>query len=165
MLNEFSSALNESPCTQSGAKAPHSYQLDDTEFWRYIPAWSEIDSKTFGDHRWQQRNSITTLTRIREILGELVGSTLIDDIDAGLMRTRMNLRLTPYVFSRINWAIAENDPVRRQFIPLGSQFIPDHPLAMDDSLAEESNKVTPYLIHRYPDKALFLPTTLVIAML
>ncbi len=160
MLNEFSSALNESPCTQSGARAPYSYRFDDTEFWRNIPAWNEIDSKTFGDHRWQQRNSITTLARIRETLGDLVSSALIDDIDAGLMRTRMNLRLTPYVFSRINWANAENDPVRRQFIPLGSQFIADHPLAMDDSLAEDSNKVTPYLIHRYPDKALFLPTTL-----
>ena len=91
MLNEFSSALNESPCTHSGTRAPNSYQLDNTEFWRIIPAWSEIDSKTFGDHRWQQRNSITTLSRIRETLGKLVSSTLIDDIDAGLMRTRMNL--------------------------------------------------------------------------
>jgi lysine 2,3-aminomutase len=93
-------------------------------------------------------------------LGEKASSALISDIETGLLKTPMNIRLTPYVFSRIHWENFESDPVRRQFLPLGSQFIPDHPYVMDDSLAEDGHKATPYLTHRYPDKALFLPITL-----
>ncbi len=160
MYNEFTSSVDKTPHSQPGSKDDYSYILDDSEFWRKIPAWRDLDSERFGDYNWQQRNAITTINKLEDALKELAFPTLIQDIQKGLLRTRMNMRLTPYIFSRINWANYQEDPVRRQFIPLGSQFQPDHPQNLDDSLAEESNKVTPYLVHRYPDKALFLPITL-----
>lgn len=72
----------------------------------------------------------------------------------------MNVRITPYIFSLIDWENAVDDPIRKQFLPLGSQFLEDHPCYMDDSLNEDGDKATPYLTHRYPDKVLFLPITL-----
>ncbi len=136
------------------------YSFDESEFWRTIPAWQDVDAETFGNFRWQQQNSVTSVPGIQGVLRDLATPSLIADIEAGLLKTPMNVRLTPYVFSRINWEDAAADPVRRQFLPLGSEFIPDHPHAMDDSLDEDGDKATPFLTHRYPDKALFLPITL-----
>ena len=152
--------ISNEPQPHSLISVPEPYRFDDTEFWRTVPAWRDVDPKTFGDFRWQQRNSITSLPRISQVLGELASPTLLSDLESGLLRARMNIRLTPYVFSRINWEYPEHDPLRRQFLPLGSQYKPDHPLANDDSLDEEGSKVRPHLVHRYPDKALFLPITL-----
>ena len=159
MFENITTLSYESPCSQPGGGGPLTYDFDRSEFWRAIPIWRDIDAETFGDFRWQQRNSVTTVHRIKEALSELASSALISDIENGLLKTPMNIRLTPYVFSRIHWENFENDPVRRQFLPLGSQFVPDHPYVMDDSLAEDGHKATPYLTHRYPDKALFLPIT------
>ncbi len=160
MSENVTTLINESPCAQPGGGGPLTYDFDRSEFWRSIPLWRDVDSKTFGDFRWQQRNSVTSMPGIKEALCELASSALISDIEAGLLKTPMNIRLTPYIFSRIHWENFENDPIRRQFLPLGSQFVSDHPQVMDDSLAEDVDKATPHLTHRYPDKALFLPITL-----
>ena len=78
----------------------------------------------------------------------------------GQKRTPMNIRITPYVFSLINWDDPLNDPLRKQFLPVGSQFLPDHPMDQEDSLGEDTDSPVPMLTHRYPDKVLFLPTTI-----
>ena len=49
-----------------------------------------------------------------------------------------------------------DDPVRRQFVPVASTRLPDHPMLTLDSLREQDDSPTPGLVHRYPDKALFL---------
>ena len=158
MFNEFSASVEKTPCSRSGSDEPFRYAFDDSEFWRQIPAWRDLGADRFGDYNWQQRNAVTTVPKLVDALGDAVPPSLVQDIEKGLLRTRMNMRLTPYVFSRIDWANYPEDPIRKQFIPLGSQFQPDHPENLDDSLAEENNKVTPYLVHRYPDKALFFPS-------
>ena len=62
----------------------------------------------------------------------------------------------PHAFSRINWQDPRHDPIFRQFIPLKSLMRPDHPQCEIDSLHEEDDKPVGALVHRYPDKALFL---------
>ena len=160
LIDNITTLSSESPCAQPGGGGPLNYNFDRSEFWRAIPIWRDIDAKTFGDFRWQQRNSVTSIQGLQEALGQLAAPALISDIEDGLLKTPMNVRLTPYIFSRIHWENFENDPVRRQFLPLGSQFVSDHPHVSNDSLAEDGHKATPYLTHRYPDKALFLPLTL-----
>ena len=64
------------------------YAFDQSEFWRTIPAWRDVDAETFGDFRWQQQNSVTSVPAIQEALGELASPTLIADIEAGLLRRR-----------------------------------------------------------------------------
>lgn len=41
-------------------------------------------------------------------------------------------------------------------MPLKSRMIPDHPKLTLDSLHEEADSPVKGLVHRYPDKALFL---------
>jgi len=56
----------------------------------------------------------------------------------------------------IDWTNPIEDPLRRQFIPMGSQLMADHPMLTLDSLGEQKDSPVPGLTHRYPDKALFL---------
>jgi lysine 2,3-aminomutase len=131
----------------------------DDEFWREIPAWKDISRDEFGDHLWQARKSVTNLKQVKETLGDRIDESLIEDIEAGLHIAPMNIRITPYVFSLIDWDNPVDDPLRKQFLPLGSQMLPDHPFYLEDSLSEDEDAPVSMLTHRYSDKTLFLPLT------
>jgi len=132
----------------------------DDEFWKTIPAWSNVKRKEFGDHLWQLKNSVHHFSQLEKILEKRISKEFLDDVRVGLDKAPMNIRITPYVFSLINWKDPVNDPLRKQFLPLGSEILPDHPYHERDSLNEDSDSPVPMLTHRYPDKVLFLPTTI-----
>jgi lysine 2,3-aminomutase len=77
-------------------------------------------------------------------------------VEAGLRQAPMNMRLSPYILSRIDWSRPYEDPVRRQFLPVASTRLPDHPRLEFDSLHERDDSPVDGLVHRYPDKVLFL---------
>tara|TARA_X000000950_G_C13840598_1_gene630069 strand:+ start:219 stop:1598 length:1380 start_codon:yes stop_codon:yes gene_type:complete len=160
MLENIKSIVDSGPELTIKPNEKTFYEFDNSEYWRKIPLWRKIDAETFGDHQWQLKNSITTIRKLKEATEGFVPEIILKDIDEGLLKTHMNMRVTPYIFSRINWVNHIEDPLRRQFIPLGSEFIKDHPKNNEDSLAEDENKVSDYLVHRYPNKALFLPITI-----
>ncbi len=83
-------------------------------------------------------------------------SKFIVDVRDGLRKAPMSVRLTPYILSAIDWGQPFEDPLRRQFIPLGSTTKEDHPELRLDSLHEADDSPVRGLVHRYPDKALFL---------
>jgi len=130
--------------------------LRDGEWWRTIPAYEDVDEATFLDHRWQTRQTVKSVADLREVVGSLVGPDFLDDVEAGIRRAPMSVRITPYLMSLIDWSEAESDPIRRQFLPLASTAEPDHPSLTLDSLAEQADSPVDGLTHRYPDKALFL---------
>ncbi|MBV9403554.1 MAG: KamA family radical SAM protein, partial [Candidatus Eremiobacteraeota bacterium] len=72
-------------------------------------------------------------------------------------RAPMAVRVSPYAISLINWSDPYSDPIRTQFIPVASRLISDHPRLTLDSLHEQDDSPIPGLVHRYVDKALFLP--------
>lgn len=80
----------------------------------------------------------------------------IKDVEEGMELAPMSVRLSPHILSVIDWSNPIHDPVRRQFIPMKSTFIPDHAKLELDSLHESDDSPVPGLVHRYPDKALFL---------
>ncbi|KAB5563588.1 hypothetical protein GE09DRAFT_960734 [Coniochaeta sp. 2T2.1] len=84
---------------------------------------------------------------------------LIKDVLDGVTAATMAIRITPYILSRIDWENPRQDPLFRQFLPLKSMMKPDHPKLTLDSLHEEADSPVKGLVHRYPDKALFLPTS------
>lgn len=148
------------PCTSGdNVQTFRHREFRDDEFWREIPAWKEINREEFGDHLWQARKSVCNLKQVKEALGDRISEDLIADIEAGLHIAPMNIRITPYVFSLIDWDNPRDDPLRKQFLPLGSQMLPDHPFYLADSLSEDEDAPVPMLTHRYPDKVLFLPLT------
>jgi lysine 2,3-aminomutase len=69
----------------------------------------------------------------------------------------MAMRLSPYLLALMDWDDPYACPLRRQFIPVGSQFCEDHPQLDLDSLHEQADSPVPGLTHRYGDKVLFLP--------
>ncbi len=131
----------------------------DDEFWREIPAWAAVSREDFGNHLWQAKNSIRRLSDVEKVLEHRVSADLIEDIQAAFRIAPMNVRITPYVFSLIDWDNPLADPLRKQFLPVASQMLPDHPYYLADSLYEDVDSPVPMLTHRYPDKVLFLPLT------
>jgi lysine 2,3-aminomutase len=131
-------------------------QLRRDEFWRSIPAYAEVSAETFLDHTWQSKHSITRTDKLLDALRGLVPAAFIQDAAEGFRHAPMSVRVSPYLLSLINWSDPYHDPLRRQFIPLGSRLLPDHPKLHLDSLNEQGDAPVAGLTHRYPDKALFL---------
>ncbi len=127
------------------------------EFWRAVPAYAEIDTATFLDHIWQGRQSVKTPEELLATIVDLVPPSFFEDAREGFRRAPMAVRVSPYLIASIDWSDPYADPIRRQFIPVASQLRPDHPRLTFDSLHEQDDSPVPGLIHRYTDKALFLP--------
>lgn len=127
------------------------------EFWRRIPAFRDVGREEFCDYRFQNKRSAQTLDQLTEVLAGVASREFLDDVRRGMGIAPMAMRLSPYVLSLIDWENPYDDPVRRQFIPVASTRLRDHPKLTLDSLHEQSDSPTPGLVHRYPDKALFLP--------
>ncbi len=131
--------------------------LKQGEFWRHVPAYREVDEATFLDHLWQQKHSIKTPEELVGTIRDLAPPEFVADIEAGFAHAPMAVRVSPYALSLIDWNDPHNDPIRRQFIPMASSLLPDHPRLTLDSLHEQDDSPVPGLVHRYTDKALFLP--------
>jgi lysine 2,3-aminomutase len=132
-------------------------QLRQGEFWRHVPAYREIDERTFLDHLWQQKRAVKTPKELLDTIEEICSPEFYKDAEAGFARAPMAVRVSPYALALIDWDDPVNDPIRRQFIPLASTLLPDHPRLTLDSLHEQADSPVPGLVHRYVDKALFLP--------
>ncbi|HIN85488.1 MAG TPA: KamA family radical SAM protein, partial [Myxococcales bacterium] len=131
-------------------------ELRDDEFWRSIPAWSDVDRATFENWKWQAKHTITKPKQLLAALEGLVSESFLDDIRDGFRKAPMSVRVSPYAFALIDWANPEDDPLRAQFLPMGTRLRPDHPMLTLDSLHEQADMPVSGLTHRYSDKALFL---------
>jgi len=131
-------------------------QLRDDAFWQAIPAFSKVTEAEFTDHRWQMKNSVNSFKKLLRLLDGHASQDFLDDASAGFARAPMAVRITPYLLALIDWKQPYEDPIRRQFLPLGSQLMNDHPMLTLDSLHEQKDAPVPGLTHRYRDKALFL---------
>ena len=130
--------------------------LERDEFWRHIPAYREVAAAEFHSHTFQMRHSVTSVDGLSTALDGLVSDTFYRDVQNGLARAPMALRISPYILSLVDWTDPYNDPIRTQFLPVGSQQLPDHPELDFDSLNELGDSPVPGLTHRYPDRALFI---------
>ncbi|MDQ2871639.1 MAG: KamA family radical SAM protein [Candidatus Eremiobacteraeota bacterium] len=131
--------------------------LKQGEFWRSVPAYAQIDETTFLDHLWQQKHSVKTPEELLAAITGAADPAFIADAEAGFKHAPMAVRVSPYAISLIDWSDPYNDPIRTQFIPVKSHMLPDHPRLTLDSLHEQDDSPVPGLVHRYVDKALFLP--------
>jgi len=116
---------------------------------RYFPQATLDD---WNDWRWQSRNRLRTLARLSEIF------QLSEDERDAIARHRGSLPLgiTPYYAS----VMSRDDPfepLRRTHIPVGDEYL-RAPGEADDPLHEDADSSVPGLVHRYPDRVLFLST-------
>jgi lysine 2,3-aminomutase len=128
----------------------------DGDFWRRIPAYMGVTRAEFMDHRFQMKHSITRPDQLIEIIRDLTPDSFHADVAEGLALAPMNIRVSPYVVSLIDWEAPYEDPLRRQFIPVRSRALPDHPMLRFDSLSEQHDSPVRGLVHRYRDRALLV---------
>ena len=84
--------------------------------WTRFKPWAETPRSQFEDNAWQDRNAITRLPQLQAALEGVVSPDALADIEAGLAKAGMSIRLNPYIVSLIDWSRAETDPIRRQFL-------------------------------------------------
>lgn len=116
-------------------------------FWNSIATQEE-----WNDWRWQLRNRITTLDDLKK----LISLTPQEQAGVILAGKRLALGITPYFFNLIDREDA-NCPIRRQVIP---RIEETHTSEWEriDPCGEEEDSPVPGLVHRYPDRVLFLVT-------
>lgn len=143
----------EPPCTE----APEDHRLfRRDEFWRALPGYANVPPETFDSHLFQMRNSVTSVGKLMAVLGDRVQPGFFQELTEGLSHAPMSVRLSPFIVSLIDWDNPTDDPIRKQFLPLGPSILPDHPELHFDSLHEQAYAAVPGLTHRYHDRALFL---------
>lgn len=109
-------------------------------------------NEQWADHKWQLRNRINSLEELEERmdLSETERKGII------LSGTRLAMSITPHFFNLIDTEDPEC-PIRKQMIPREEEALTD-PQEMSDPCGEDSHMPVPGLVHRYPDRVLFLVT-------
>ena len=116
--------------------------------------WSSIPESDWTDWRWQLKHRITTVEQLERLMPTLTPEERAGAILAG--ESKLAMAITPYFFNLIDPS-DENCPVRRQVIPRIEETT-TAPWEMLDPVGEDSHSPVPGLVHRYPDRVLFLVT-------
>jgi lysine 2,3-aminomutase len=115
--------------------------------------WADVSDADWNDWRWQLKNRITTLEQLQRLLPSL---TPEEHAGTMLANHKLALSIPPYFFNLIDPA-DENCPIRSQVIPR-VQETHTAPWEMSDPCGEDTHSPVPGLVHRYPDRVLFLVT-------
>ncbi|HXJ58435.1 MAG TPA: KamA family radical SAM protein [Verrucomicrobiae bacterium] len=115
--------------------------------------WCDVRDEDWNSWPWQLRNRIQSLAQLQRLM-----PTLTPEESAGtqLANTKLALGITPYFFNLIDPA-DEHCPIRRQVIPTIGETR-TAPWEMSDPCGEDQHSPVPGLVHRYPDRVLFLVT-------
>ncbi len=125
-----------------------------------IASACKLSRQHFLDHSWQGKNSVTRIEQLELELVDRIRQNGLRDILKRLTKVGMSIRLTPYVMDLTDWDEVETDPISRHFLPMLSELEDDHPCLTMASLEERATSPIPNIVHRYPDKVLFLATTM-----
>ena len=110
------------------------------------------DSPEWNDWHWQYRNRIIDAQQ----LAALFDLTAAEQANVATCLQHFRMAVTPYYASLID-PDDLHDPVRAQAIP-STQELRVCPGELADPLNEQGASPVPNIIHRYPDRALFLVT-------
>ncbi len=129
--------------------------LPEKAFRSYAPGFWEgrnVQPADWNSHVWQLKNRVTSLAQLEEHL------ILSDEERAGVLLSgkKLAMAITPHYFNLIE-AADPDCPIRRQVIPRIEETW-DDPDEMSDPCGEDSHMPVPGLVHRYPDRVLFLVT-------
>jgi lysine 2,3-aminomutase len=129
--------------------------LPEKEFRSHAPGFwfdQNIAPTDWNKAAWQLRNRVTTLKQLEQHL------TLSEEERAGVLLSgnKLAMSITPHYFNLMD-AADPGCPIRRQVIPRIEETWED-PDEMSDPCGEDSHMPVPGLVHRYPDRVLFLVT-------
>jgi len=118
----------------------------------YRRFWPGTGPVEWNDWRWQMRTRIRTLEELARIF------RLSEDEYAAVAKHQgpLPVGITPYYAGLMGLTDA-SEPLRRTHIMTGGEYL-RAPGENDDPLSEDHDTVVPGLVHRYPDRVLFLTT-------
>jgi len=125
----------------------------DPAFISHAPGYWPQESMThWSDSKWQLRNRVDSLTELESRLN------LTDIERAGVLLAghKLAMSITPHFFNLID-RDDQDCPIRRQVIPRIEEGW-NAPEELADPCGEDSHMPVPGLVHRYPDRVLFLVT-------
>ncbi len=111
------------------------------------PRSSDVAPQDWQDWHWQMRHSLKSIDDFARHFD------LTDAERRGFSGTQFQFRTTPYYAS----LAAKSHSLRKIVVPHGSE-LSEGAQQMLDPLGERKNNPVPRLIHRYPDRVLFLVT-------
>ena len=128
------------------------YTEDRSSWFEGQGLWQHVPQSEWRDWTWQLKNRLTTVEQLEQYM------TLTPDEKAGctFANQKLALAITPYFFNLID----RDDPqcpIRRQVIPRSGESVLTQEESLD-SLGEDKHSPVPGLVHRYPDRVLFLVT-------
>jgi len=115
--------------------------------------WANVADHDWTDWRWQLKHRISSVEQLQRLMPTI---TPEEYAGAKLANTKLAMAVTPYFFNLID-PTDENCPIRRQVIP---RIEETHRASWEmlDPCGEDSHSPVPGLVHRYPDRVLFLVT-------
>ena len=116
-------------------------------------SWGDVTDEEWNGWVWQLKSRVTTLEQLQE---RLPGLTDEEIAGARLARNKLAMAIPPYFFNLIDQD-DPNCPIRRQVVPRIDETF-TAPWEMSDPCGEDSHSPVPGLVHRYPDRVLFLVT-------
>lgn len=116
-------------------------------------SWGEVSDADWNDWKWQLRHRITRLDQLEERLPKLTSQ---ERAGVGFANHKLAMAITPYFFNLIN---VEDVccPIRRQVIPQAAET-KTADWERIDPVGEDSSSPVKGIVHRYPDRILFLIT-------
>jgi lysine 2,3-aminomutase len=115
--------------------------------------WRNESDSDWNDWRWQLKHRVTRVETLELLLPSL---TPEERAGAVLADIHLSMAITPHFFSLIDPS-DEHCPIRRQVVPRQEETNRAS-WEMEDPCGEDSHSPVPGLVHRYPDRVLFLVT-------
>ncbi len=116
---------------------------------RHFPG---LPSALWNDWRWQVRNRVTNLAGLSRYLRLAPAEERAFSASSG----KLPLGITPYYLSLMD-PEDPADPLRKTMVPTWFEAVTG-PGESADPLGEDQDMAAPGLVHRYPDRVLFLVT-------
>ncbi len=122
----------------------------DPQYYRRVKLWEKVSLEEWNDPVWQMKNVVTDA----EGLSRVIKLTDEERAEVSEAVRYSRFQATPYYLSLIDEKNPEC-PIRMQIVPSIAELQPGVG-DLIDPLAEDADSPVPRLVHRYPDRALFL---------
>jgi lysine 2,3-aminomutase len=117
-------------------------------------SWASVPDAEWNDWKWQLKNRVTRIDQLERLLPSMTREERAGVLLAG--ESKLAMAVTPYYFNLLD-ASDELCPIRRQVIPRLEETT-TAPWETLDPVGEDAHSPVPGLVHRYPDRVLFLVT-------
>ncbi|MFV1994225.1 MAG: KamA family radical SAM protein [Verrucomicrobiales bacterium] len=125
----------------------------ESQFISHFPGyWEGVSAEDWNDWGWQLRHRVTSLPGLEEHLN----LSAPERSGVLLSGNKLAMAITPHFLNLID-RDDPDCPIRRQVVPRIEETRAE-PQEMADPCGEDENMPVPGLVHRYPDRVLFLVT-------